>query len=45
MHYEAPDEDRMAIIQSHIDTHSDEFKQNSAVYERLIDELLSLIHI
>jgi len=29
----------MAIIHSHIDTDSDEFKQNAAAYERLIEEL------
>src|SRR5215475_9924048 len=29
----------MGIIQSHIDTHSDDFKQNAAVYEPLIEEL------
>jgi propionyl-CoA carboxylase len=29
----------MAIIHSHIDTSSDEFKQNAAVYQRLIDEV------
>ncbi len=29
----------MAIIQSHIDTHSDEFKRNAAAYERMLEEL------
>ncbi len=29
----------MSIIHSHIDTHSDEFKQNADAYERLIDAL------
>src|SRR6266496_2727336 len=27
----------MSIIHSHIDTHSDEFKQNADAYERLMD--------
>src|SRR5215211_4867716 len=29
----------MAMIHSQIDTHSDEFKQNAAIYERLAEEL------